>query len=49
MFEKRRRWQEVVVVKCRTAVLGGLSFRDFQLAVQIDLELARPEHGLKMK
>jgi len=36
-----RRWQEVVVVKCKTAVLGGLSYRDFQLAMLLDVELER--------
>ena len=38
-----RRWQELVSVRCQTAVLGGLSFRDFQLAMLMDVELARPE------
>ena len=41
-----RMWQEVVKVQCRTVVLGGLSYRDFELALKIDLELERPEHGL---
>ena len=39
---KGRRWQEVVQVKLQTTVLGGLSYRDFQLAVLMDIELARP-------
>ena len=39
---KGRRWQEVVQVKLQTVVLEGLSFRDFQLAVLMDVELARP-------
>ena len=26
-------------VKCQTVVLGGLSFRDFQLAILMDVEL----------
>ena len=39
---KGRRWQEVVHVKLQTVVLEGLSYRDFQLAVLMDVELARP-------
>ena len=39
---KGRRWQEVVQVKLQTVVLEGLSYRDFQLAVLMDVELARP-------
>jgi len=34
-----RRWQEVVVVTCRTSVLDGLSYRDFLLALLMDAEL----------
>ena len=37
-----KRWQEVVVVKCQTVVLGGLSYRDFQLALLMDIELEKP-------
>ena len=36
-----RRWQEFVVVKCQTVVLGGLSYRDFQLAILMDVELEK--------
>lgn len=36
-----RRWQDVVVIRCRTVVLGGLSYRDFLLAVLIDSELEK--------
>lgn len=36
-----RRWQEFVVIRCQTVVLGGLSFRDFQLALLIDVELEK--------
>ena len=38
---RKRRWQEFVVVKCQTKVLGGLSFRDFQLAILMDVELGK--------
>ena len=38
---RRRRWQDFVVIKCRTVVLGGLSYRDFLLAVLIDAEVAK--------
>ena len=34
-----RRWEELLVVRCKTAVLGGLSHRDFLLAMLIDAEL----------
>ena len=44
-----KRWQEVVVIKCQTVVLGGLSFRDFQLAMLIDVELARPREQPKAR
>ena len=36
-----RRWQEFVSVRCQTTVLGGLSYRDFLLALQIDAELEK--------
>jgi pterin-4a-carbinolamine dehydratase len=36
-----RRWQEVVVVRCQTVVLGGLSYRDFLLALLMDAELEK--------
>ena len=38
---RRRRWQDFVIVRCRTVVLGGLSYRDFMLAVLIDSELEK--------
>ena len=38
---RRRRWQEFVVVRCQTVVLGGLSYRDFMLAMLMDEEIAR--------
>ena len=38
---RRRRWQEYVVVRCQTVVLGGLSYRDFQLAMLMDVEMSK--------
>ena len=38
---RRRRWQELVVVRCQTVVLGGLSYRDFQLAMYMDVEMEK--------
>ena len=38
-----RRWQEVLVVKCHTAVLEGLSYQDFMLAMLIDVELDKQQ------
>ena len=32
---------ELVVVRCQTTVLGGLSYRDFLLALLIDAELEK--------
>jgi pterin-4a-carbinolamine dehydratase len=40
---RKRRWQEFVLVRCQTVVLEGLSFRDFQLAVLMDVELAKSQ------
>ena len=42
---KGRRWQEMVVVKCQTVVLEGLSYRDFQLAMLMDVELERAKRN----
>ena len=40
-LSERRRWQELVVVRCQTTVLGGLSYQDFTLAMLMDVELGR--------
>ena len=46
---RKRRWQEIVVVRCQTVVLGGLSFRDFQLAILMDVELEKLEGRSQQK
>eukprot|EP00592_Proboscia_alata_P012219 CAMPEP_0194387062 /NCGR_PEP_ID=MMETSP0174-20130528/89919_1 /TAXON_ID=216777 /ORGANISM="Proboscia alata, Strain PI-D3" /LENGTH=111 /DNA_ID=CAMNT_0039176821 /DNA_START=369 /DNA_END=704 /DNA_ORIENTATION=+ len=38
---RRKRWDIVTVVSCRTQVLKGLSFADFHLAMMIDVEVSR--------
>ena len=36
---RRRRWQQFVVVRCQTVVLGGLSYRDFNLPMLMNAEM----------
>ena len=43
----RRSWSNSVVVTMRTELLGGLSYRDFEIAMYIDLEYERYEEGRK--
>ena len=43
---KRRRWQEVVVIRCTTTVLRGLSYQDFLLTSLIDVELEKRGPGM---
>ena len=37
----KKKWQEVVVVRCSTKVVRGLSFQDFLLATMMDTEIER--------
>mmetsp|Transcript_18373 Transcript_18373/g.27227 ORF Transcript_18373/g.27227 Transcript_18373/m.27227 type:complete len:185 (-) Transcript_18373:2073-2627(-) len=43
LLSREKRWEIITSVRCHTVTLKGLSGNDFQIAMLIDVEAARPE------